>query len=132
MIFVIDDNVIGRKLIRGWLEKAGFHSHAIVEVENPTLAFRLLVTNYTQIQVVLTDVYFGEHPNLVLKTGEDLIQMIRTYEKDMSTEKPVFILAFSGDSSVSSKMMAAGADLFLPKPLKRTQVVDIVKSHYES
>ena len=129
MIFVIDDNGISRTILRAWLVKAGFHSHAVIELNDPSTAFRLLTTNYSQVQIILTDVYFGG--NSTIKNGVELVELIRAYERDISSEKPVYILAFSGSPEIASKIMAAGCDLFLPKPLKRQQVIDLVKSHYE-
>ena len=82
--------------------------------------------NYLRIHIILCDVYFlGDSKT---KDGVELVEMIRQFEVDVSSETHCFILAFSGDKSAEAKMIQSGSDVFLGKPLKRVQVINLVKS----
>lgn len=128
MILLVDDNKISRDIVRKWLENAGFHSHAIVDATSGGLAFNVFMYNADRVQAVLTDVMFNETQSI--KDGVELVELIRQFEQDTSTEKPVYILAFSSDSKFAALILEAGGDMFLQKPLKRQQIVELVKAHY--
>ena len=129
MILLVEDNNIQRRFIRSWLEQTGVQRHAIIDAEWITPALEIFLCNQDYIKILLMDYFFTKQGDQ-FKAGVDMIKIIRESERNASLEKGCFILGFSSDSRAASTMLAAGADMFLSKPLKKEQIVDLVTTHY--
>lgn len=126
MILLVDDSEQSLTILTKFLEKSDIH--CIVRAKNLRVAFNIFEMNQERISVVLTDIFIPT-TDKNFQSGLELIRVIRDFERDFSCEEPVYIIAFSGLDEMESKAIAAGANVFLKKPIKRTQLVDLVKSH---
>ena len=126
MILVVDDNSIARDVVTKYLTSAGFS--CVLKLNEPGIAYRVFTSNQQSIEAIVTDVFFIRSSDPGIPSGCELVEMIRQYEKDVSADQGTFILATSGDSGQLQNLMQAGADVFIPKPLKKQQVVDLIKT----
>ena len=127
MILVCDDNQVSVSVTRAWLNAAGFQ--CVVHAFDPDIAYTILNPNRTSIKLLMTDLNFVHPKDTILKDGIKLIEFIRNAEVDSSSENPVYIIAFSGDKELENMAIRAGANVFFLKPLKKQQIVDLVKAH---
>lgn len=101
-ILVVEDNSTLVEMMRGILERSGFHVEAATEADE---ALEMIHQNPGRFQAVVTDLIM---PTM---TGIELIRQIRYCDNDMR------ILAFSGHGlGLLQKALEAGATCVLQKP----------------
>lgn len=120
-LLVVEDNQHVADLIRRGLE-------AYLRRESPQVAFEidhaydgveaLEALETKSYELVLVDVF------LPRMDGETLVRRLRADER--WAEMPIIALS-SGDSRTCRALLAAGADFFLPKPLRLAELLDTMR-----
>ncbi len=114
-VLIVDDSAAMRSLLVSTLESLG--SLRIVEAPNGFEALRMLPRE--QIDLVLTDI------NMPDINGLELLSFIR--KNPLYKDTPVIVISTEGSSKDIEKGMALGANEYLVKPFKPTQLIEIVK-----
>lgn len=115
-ILVVDDDPGGRMLMRTVLEKNGF---SVSEADDGTTALPLLQLA-DDIDAVLLD--------LMMKSMDGLEVLLRIRKSRTTAGLPVVILTASPDPEDEQKLLRAGADDYLRKPVDPHQLVDRMKA----
>lgn len=108
-ILVIDDNPVNLKLASEVLRSAG---HDVVRAEDAEQAWRLLETRMPQL--VLTDI------SLPGMSGLELTRKLKTDPR--YAHLPVVALTASAMKGDEAKILAAGCDAYIAKPLDTRQL----------
>jgi CheY-like chemotaxis protein len=108
-ILVIDDNPVNLKLASEVLRSAG---HDVIRAEDAEEALRLLETSMPQL--VLTDI------SLPGMSGLDLTRKLKTDPR--YAHLPVVALTASAMKGDEAKILAAGCDAYIAKPLDTRQL----------
>ena len=115
-ILVVDDDPGGRMLMRTVLEKNGF---LVSEADDGTTALPLLQLA-DDIDAVLLD---------LMMTSMDGLEVLKRVRKGRKTAGlPVVILTSSKDPEDEQRLLRAGADDYLRKPVDPHQLVDRVNA----
>ncbi len=115
-ILIVDDDAGGRMLIRTVLEKNGF---AVTETDDGSTAIPFL-QQAEDIDGILLD--------LMMKNMDGL-ETLKRIRKSMKTSAlPVVILTGSQDPEDEKRLMKAGADDYLRKPVDPLQLVTRIRS----
>ena len=120
---VCDDNDIVRAILSKYISQDG---HCLTVCRDADTAFSVYQDNRT-ITHIWTDIYLDRSSSKEIPDGITLIEFVRSFEKD-SMMKPCNIIGFSSDESLEKKVLDAGANRFLKKPLNYTTVREIMKS----
>ncbi len=115
-ILVVDDDPGGRMLMRTVLEKNGF---SVSEADDGTTALPLLQLA-DDIDAVLLD--------LMMTSMDGLEVLLRVRKGRKTAGLPVVILTASKDPEDEQKLLRAGADDYLRKPVDPHQLVNRVKA----
>jgi CheY-like chemotaxis protein len=108
-ILVIDDNPVNLKLASEVLRSAG---HDVIRAEDAEEALQLLQT--TMPQLVLTDI------SLPGMSGLELTRQLKTDPR--YAHLPVVALTASAMKGDEAKILAAGCDAYIAKPLDTRQL----------
>lgn len=117
-ILVIDDDAKARKLYRVILERAGY---VIWEVPGAPEGIRLAETE--KVDLIILDIYLPE------MDGISAVRILKAYGP--TKHIPVVVvtaLAMPGDREM---VLAAGADAYLAKPIKRNELLQVVQNFLE-
>ena len=115
-ILIVDDDAGGRMLMRTVLEKNGF---MVTETDDGSSAIPFL-QEAEDIDGILLD--------LMMKTMDGL-ETLKRLRKSMKTSAlPVVILTGSSDPEDENRLMKAGADDYLRKPVDPLQLVSRIRS----
>jgi DNA-binding response OmpR family regulator len=114
-ILVIDDDPLHLKLVRVLLEPNGYDVTTTLNAEAGLLAAREVSP-----ALVLVDIDLP---------GIDGITFVRRF-RDAHRGRPVPVIVVSArtDLRTRARVLAAGADLFIPKPIDTSTFVDLVTS----
>lgn len=115
-ILVVDDDPGGRMLMRTVLEKNGF---SVSEADDGTTALPLLQLS-DDVDAVLLD--------LMMTNMDGLEVLLRIRKSRKSAGLPVVILTASKDPEDENRLLRAGADDYLRKPVDPHQLVNRVKA----
>lgn len=110
-VLIADDDQLTSSLLQTLFELEGLEATCVAEAGEVIPAIE-----EQRPSVVLLDLYWGR------KEGTALIREIRASPAIASTP----VIVFSGEDK-TQETLAAGADLFLTKPLDPTRLVEIVK-----
>jgi two-component system chemotaxis response regulator CheY len=113
-VMIVDDSKVIRKLIGHILEKNNF---SYIEAENGLEALELLVMN--EIDVIIADL------NMPQMTGLELIKTIR--ESDCYDKIPILMLTTDTNEEAKSSCIAAGANIFMSKPMPPDLLISEIK-----
>lgn len=117
-ILVIEDQALNRKVVRIVLESEGYK---VVESVNATEALNYLETSIPAL--ILMDIA------LPGKSGEDLTRIIKSEPKLCGI--PIIALTAAAMSGDRERLLKAGCDDYLSKPIDTHILVDCVKHHLE-
>ena len=124
-IAIVDDEPINIKVVRKYLQVAGYQN--FITTTDSTTAVALITTE--RPDVVLLDVMMPQ---------VDGIDILRAIRGDPTLQHiPVLILTASTDAETKFKALEAGATDFLPKPVDSSDLVPrlrnalIVKAHHD-
>ena len=106
-VLVVDDSPAMRGFIRRVLDLSGFDVGEVFEAGDGLEALAIL--DDSEIDVVLTDI------NMPRMNGEEL--MLHLSEDAVLSSLPVLVLSADSSEARVTRMMAAGARGYLPKPL---------------
>jgi two-component system chemotaxis response regulator CheY len=106
-VLVVDDSPAMRGFIRRVLDLSGFDVGEVFEAGDGLEALAIL--DSSDIDVVLTDI------NMPRMNGEEL--MLHLSEDAVLSSLPVLVLSADASEARVTRMMAAGARGYLPKPL---------------
>jgi EAL domain-containing protein (putative c-di-GMP-specific phosphodiesterase class I)/DNA-binding response OmpR family regulator len=118
-VLVVDDDPVMRGLVALALRRAGLEA---IEVSTGPEALDVIDTS--SIDVVVSDVGM---PGM---SGTDLVRVIR--ERPRTGTMPVILMTGSGDDQSVILALEAGADDFLPKPVRLDELVARVRSQLRS
>lgn len=117
-ILVIEDQPLNRKVVRIVLEAEGYN---VVESVNATEALTYLETSIPAL--ILMDIA------LPGKSGEDLTRIIKSQPELCSI--PIIALTAAAMSGDRERLLNAGCDDYLSKPIDIHVLVECVKHHLE-
>jgi CheY-like chemotaxis protein len=119
-ILLVEDNPHVREMFTYGLEKAAVNIFGAAPVEVMSAADgqeALEKLNAHEFHILVTDIY------MPIMDGKELMRKIRT----MPNQQKIKILAVSASSvNAPAEAAAAGADLFLRKPVRMTDLVQAV------
>jgi signal transduction histidine kinase/DNA-binding response OmpR family regulator len=116
-ILMAEDNPINRKLARYVLTKAGYHLHM---VNNGKEAVEAYSANPGNFDIILMDV------QMPVMDGKEATKIIRQKQKNFG-KIPIIAVTAEVMKGDREKFLAAGMDDYIPKPIKREVVYEIVK-----
>ena len=113
-VLVVEDDADIRELVTGWLERAGFCVRAEPDSERGLAAV------------------WEQRPDVVvldwMTPGMDGLEVCRRLRHDSATAHlPVLALSARATPPEIDRMLAAGADAYLVKPITRAQLIDGVR-----
>ncbi len=117
-ILVIEDQALNRKVVRIVLESEGYN---VVESVNATEALTYLEMSIPSL--ILMDI---ELPG---KSGEDLTRLIKSEPKLCSI--PIIALTAAAMSGDKERLLKAGCDDYLSKPIDTHVLLERVRHHLE-
>ena len=117
-ILVIEDQALNRKVVRILLESEGYK---VLESVNATEALTHLETSKPAL--ILMDIA------LPGKSGEELTRLIKSKPKLCSI--PIIALTAAAMSGDRERLLKAGCDDYLSKPIDTHVLVERVKYHLE-
>jgi two-component system sensor histidine kinase/response regulator len=112
-VLLAEDNAVNRTLARRLLEK---HGHTVVVVENGREALEALERE--TVDLVLMDVQMPE------MDGLEATAAIREKEKTSGGHMPIITLTAHAMKGDREKCLAAGADDYLTKPIRTTELFE--------
>lgn len=115
-VLIVDDDFINRKLITTLLKKHTGMINSMMEAENGSEALSILKEN-ENINLILLDIM------MPILDGNEFLKIFRADEKNNNT--PVIVL--STDDSQKSTVFSHGADAFLLKPIKETDLIPAIE-----
>jgi len=115
-ILVVDDDDSSRGLIALALERAGFE---VVQAASGQAALETVST--TRISLVVLDIGM---PGM---SGTEVVTALRAHAETATL--PVLLMTGSGDEFSVITGLSAGADDFLPKPIRMDELVARVSAH---
>ncbi|MCG9128953.1 response regulator [Candidatus Poribacteria bacterium] len=115
-ILVIEDQALNRKVVRIVLESAGY---SVVESVNATEALTYLENSIPSL--ILMDIA------LPGKSGEELTRLIKSEPKLCSI--PIIAITAAAMSGDKERLLKAGCDDYLSKPIDTHVLVERVKHH---
>lgn len=117
----VDDIEANLMLGEAILKRLGF---SVVLASSGAEAFRIFQSTF--FDLVLTDYHM---PNM---NGAELTSAIRRVEY-VEKRKPTRILAVSAapTDEVKKDLESAGVDIFLPKPMRLFEVLEVIKPYFE-
>lgn len=110
-VLVAEDNLLNQKLIQRQLKSLGYDSTL---TENGQQAFRKLQSG--KFDLLLADLM------MPVMDGLELIQKVRTMEKETGAHLPIICLSADGMEATRKKAMEYGADMYITKPVDRKVV----------
>ncbi|RKU30237.1 hypothetical protein C6497_04560 [Candidatus Poribacteria bacterium] len=117
-ILVIEDQALNRKVVRIVLESEGYR---VVESVNASEALSYLETSIPSL--ILMDIA------LPGKSGEELTRLIKS--KSNLCRIPIIALTAAAMSGDRERLLQAGCDDYLSKPINTHILVERVKYHLE-
>ena len=115
-VLVVDDDGATRRLVAFALRRGGFD---VIEAETGEAALEFVRTE--TIGLVVLDMVM---PGL---SGTEVVQALRARQETATL--PVLLMTGSGDSDSVIEGLAAGADDFVPKPVRLDELVARVNAH---
>jgi len=116
-ILLAEDNEVNQRLVNALLRKRG---HTVVTVENGRLAVDAVARG--GVDLVLMDVQMPE------MDGLEATAIIRRAELGSGIHMPIIALTANAMKGDREACLAAGADGYLSKPLKVTELVSLIES----
>ncbi len=122
-VLLAEDNRINQLVVRHMLEKAGIE---VKSVDNGTVALKAMREEL--FDVVLLDI---QMPGM---NGIDVVESIREFERSTGrSRQPVIALTAYALSSDKNRILKAGVDGFVSKPVKSTELLaKILSAHSAS
>jgi type II secretory ATPase GspE/PulE/Tfp pilus assembly ATPase PilB-like protein/CheY-like chemotaxis protein len=114
-VLLVEDDPVERRLARAVLERGGFE---VTEAVNGREALTLC-SREARFALVLTDLVMDE------LDGEGLLRSIRA---TVNPELPVIVLTGSNDQETESRLLDAGADDYLRKPIDPVRLLARIKA----
>jgi two-component system CheB/CheR fusion protein len=122
-ILVVDDNLDARELLRMALTRRG----AEVRVGATVRAALDILKQWEQWQpdVLVSDIGMPD------EDGYDLIRQVRSLPDDRGGQIPAVALTGYASSKDAARMLAAGYQMFVPKPIDLAELVAVIRSVIE-
>ncbi len=121
-VLLADDVEINRELAKAVLQR---YEHRITEAVNGKEALELFVAG--QFDIVLMDVQMPE------MDGLQSVAAIRTIEKELGKEHtPVIAMTAYAGKDDRDRCLAAGMDDYISKPLKPSQMLDMIQRYCDT
>ena len=115
-ILIVDDNKLVRTLLAQVLREAGYE---VEEAEDGHKAFALAKAHHPDL--VVTDFYMPE------LDGAELVRLMRSDPK----LKGVPVVGLAGTTDSERKLLEAGVNTYLPKPLREANLLAAIKTALE-
>jgi len=113
-VLVADDNPVNQRVTRGLMEHAG---HVVVTADDGEEALNALEFQEQPIDLAIIDM---QMPGL---SGNDVVRRWRFMEEG---HLPIIILTADAREETARECLAAGADVFLTKPVNSRDLIDTV------
>jgi len=113
-VLVIDDFSCDRKLLSHWLGQEGMSTSTLSTYEQQTM---LGVIEEQWFDLIIVDMHLGS------QNGEDIITMLRSAH----VVSPILAISADDESNTRYTALQAGANAFLQKPFKQTQLIETVR-----
>ena len=117
-VLIVEDNQVNQKLIMKMLTKLGCK---VDLAENGIVALNKIMTN--EYEIIFMDVHMPE------MDGLDATEEIRAFEKKRNRYTPIIAMTALATKSDREKCLACGMDDYMPKPIRKKILVDILKKY---
>ncbi len=117
-VLLAEDNPVNQRVTRGLLEK---RNHRVILAENGREAVRRRFEN-EEIDVVLMDVQMPQ------VDGYEATHQIRQREEETGQRVPIIALTAHAMSGDREKVLQAGMDDYLPKPVAADDLYEAVEA----
>ncbi len=114
-ILVVDDSAYIRRFFARILGDAGYQ---ILFAADGVVAIDVLAE--CQVDAIVTDL---EMPRL---SGHELVKQIRAGRLAIPHDVPIVVCSSQADRETQSQLLRSGADVFLPKPVNRQELLSVV------
>lgn len=120
LAFIVDDNVINRRLLSTWMKK---HKVSYKEAKDGQEALNMFKEANGEFDVILMDI------SMPVMDGMTSTRLIREYEKQKNMS-PSHIIALTGLTSASAKLEAwtSGVDDFMTKPVDFQKLESLLRA----
>lgn len=122
-VLVCEDNEVNMKVATVILKRLGFNMDF---AENGQEAVNKFI--HVNYDLILMDCM------MPIMDGYEATQKIRSIEKERKTEKPVLIFALTANASDEDKRqcLESGMDDFIPKPIKREMISELIDKWFKN
>jgi CheY-like chemotaxis protein len=121
-ILIVDDSPINRSLMEALFKNIVRESVTFAEDGQQAVDAYIKLRKEKELVVILIDI------NMPIMNGIESIKMVRQYEDD-NNMSPAQIIVVTGYDTANAEYLAkmVGANAFLPKPLKKADMVKELK-----
>jgi len=113
---IVDDAAATRDLLAKTLDARGMEILLAADGEE---ALKVMGNRFPD--VIITDL---EMPNV---DGQELIEAIRNSDNEWLRSVPIIVCSSQNDEMIRAELRYLGANLFVPKPIHLTEIVDKVE-----
>ncbi|MEW6574153.1 MAG: response regulator [Bacillota bacterium] len=117
-VLIIDDDEKARKLYRVILEQSGYSC-----IEAPAAPEGIKIAEHSRVDLIILDLQLPEMDGLAAA------RLLKAYGPTKAI--PVIAVTALAMPDDREEVMAAGADAYLPKPIKRKEFLQIVQYFLE-
>jgi two-component system cell cycle response regulator len=118
-ILVVDDSAVNLSLMRTLLEPSGYH---VLTAESVNKA--LAMARQSAPDLILTDVHMPD------RSGYELLRVL-SEDPDLRSIPCILISSTSGDAGTKNLALAAGARLFIARPIEPRQLLAEIERHIQ-
>jgi CheY-like chemotaxis protein len=120
-ILVVDDSAYIRRFFANILGDAGYDA---LFAADGVVAIDLLAE--CQVDAIVTDL------EMPLLSGHELVDYVRAGRPAVPHDIPIVVCSSQADRKTQKQLLQAGADVFLPKPVNRQELLSVVNQLLQS
>ncbi len=120
-ILVVDDSAYIRRFFASILDAAGYET---LFAADGVVAIDLLAECH--VDAIVTDL------EMPLLSGRELVEYVRAGRPEVPHDIPIVVCSSQADRETQRQLLDAGADVFLPKPVDRRELLSVVNQLLQS